>query len=153
MNLNKSNYKICIVGLGYVGLPLAARFALKGFHLTGFDTNKSRIDELKNHQDKNNDVHLDDLKILNNRSMLTSSKSDIKDCDIFIVTVPTPINEDKTPDLDPLITSSKLIGSILNKGSIVVYESTVYPGVTDDVCTPILQNESSLIFNQDFFLI
>jgi UDP-N-acetyl-D-galactosamine dehydrogenase len=150
MNLNKSNYKICIVGLGYVGLPLAARFALKGFHLTGFDTNKSRIDELKNHQDKNNDVHLDDLKILNNHSMLTSSKSDIKDCDIFIVTVPTPINEDKTPDLDPLITSSKLIGSILNKGSIVVYESTVYPGVTDDVCTPILQNESSLIFNQDF---
>jgi UDP-N-acetyl-D-galactosamine dehydrogenase len=118
--------------------------------LTGFDTNKSRIDELKNHQDKNNDVHLDDLKILNNHSMLTSSKSDIKDCDIFIVTVPTPINEDKTPDLDPLITSSKLIGSILNKGSIVVYESTVYPGVTDDVCTPILQNESSLIFNQDF---
>ena len=150
MNLNKNNYKICIVGLGYVGLPLAARFSLKGFHVTGFDINQSRIEELKNHEDKNGDVHLDNLKVLIKSSILTSNHSDIKDCDIFIVTVPTPINEDKTPNLNPLISASKLIGSILKKGSIVIYESTVYPGVTDDVCAPILEKESNLIFNKGF---
>ena len=150
MNLNKNNYKICIVGLGYVGLPLAARFSLKGFHVTGFDINESRIEELKNYEDKNDDVHLDNLKVLIKSSILTSNHSDIKDCDIFIVTVPTPINEDKTPNLNPLISASKLIGSILKKGSIVIYESTVYPGVTDDVCAPILEKESNLIFNKGF---
>ena len=150
MNLNKNNYKICIVGLGYVGLPLAARFSLKGFDVIGFDTNQGRIQELINHQDINDDVNLDNLKILTKDSILTSNKSDIEDCNIFIVTVPTPINEDKTPNLEPLKSSSKLIGTILKKGSIVIYESTVYPGVTDDVCTPILEKESNLIFNEDF---
>ena len=150
MSLKKSNYKICIVGLGYVGLPLAARFSLKGFDVIGFDTNQGRIQELINHQDINDDVNLDNLKILTKDSILTSNKSDIEDCNIFIVTVPTPINEDKTPNLEPLKSSSKLIGTILKKGSIVIYESTVYPGVTDDVCTPILEKESNLIFNEDF---
>ena len=150
MSLNKSNYKICIVGLGYVGLPLAARFSLKGFDVIGFDTNQGRIQELINHQDRNDDVNLDNLKILTKDSILTSNKSDIEDCNIFIVTVPTPINEDKTPNLEPLMSSSKLIGTILKKGSIVIYESTVYPGVTDDVCTPILEKGSNLIFNEDF---
>ncbi len=147
---DKSNYKICIVGLGYVGLPLAARFSLKGFDVIGFDINQNRIEELVNSVDKNNDISIDHLKTLNAKSKLSFNVSDIKDRNIFIVTVPTPINRDKTPDLDPIIKSSELIGNIMKKGSIVIYESTVYPGVTDDVCTPILERESRLVFNQDF---
>ena len=150
MNLDKNNYKICIVGLGYVGLPLAARFSLKGYELIGFDINQERIDELRNLVDINDDINIESLKILKENSILTSDKLDIKECNIFIVTVPTPINKDKTPDLNPVIQSSKLIGSLIKKGSIVIYESTVYPGVTDDICTPILENESGLIFNKDF---
>ena len=150
MNFNKSDYKICVVGLGYVGLPLAARFSLKEFDLIGFDINKKRIDELKNNIDKNDDINIDNLKALNKNSKLTSDLNDIKDCDIFIVTVPTPINADKTPDLEPIIASSKLVGGLMKKGSMVIYESTVYPGVTDDICTPILEKESFLIFNKDF---
>ncbi len=150
MNLNKNNYKICIVGLGYVGLPLAARFSLKGFDLIGFDINQERVEELRNLVDRNNDIDLENLKVLKKNSQLTSDELDLKDCNIFIVTVPTPINKDKTPDLNPIISSSKLIGSTMKKGSMVIYESTVYPGVTDDICTPILENESELIFNRDF---
>ena len=150
MNFNKSDYKICIVGLGYVGLPLAARFSLKEFDLIGFDINKKRIDELKNNIDKNDDINIDNLKVLNQNSKLTSDSKDVKDCNIFIVTVPTPINADKTPDLEPIIASSKLVGGLMKKGSLVIYESTVYPGVTDDICTPILEKESSLIFNKNF---
>ena len=150
MNLNKNNYKICIVGLGYVGLPLAARFSLKGFDLIGFDINQERVEELRNLVDRNNDIDLENLKVLKKNSQLTSDELDLKDCNILIVTVPTPINKDKTPDLNPIISSSKLIGSTMKKGSMVIYESTVYPGVTDDICTPILENESELIFNRDF---
>ena len=150
MSLKKSNYKICIVGLGYVGLPLAARFSLKGFDLIGFDINQKRIEELSNLVDINDDINIESLKILKENSKLTSDELDIKECNIFIVTVPTPINKDKTPDLNPVIKSSELIGSLMKKGSIVIYESTVYPGVTDDICTPILENESGLIFNKDF---
>lgn len=150
MSLDKNNYKICIVGLGYVGLPLAARFALKGYDLIGFDINQERIEELRNLVDINDDINIESLKILKENSVLTSDKLDIKECNIFIVTVPTPINKDKTPDLNPVIKSSKFIGSLMKKGSIVIYESTVYPGVTDDICTPILENESGLILNKDF---
>ena len=151
MNLNKSNYKICIIGLGYVGLPLAARFALKGFDILGFDINRARIEELKNSIDRNNDIDSSEVKNLANGAKLSSNEEDLKDRNIFIVTVPTPINEDRTPDLNPIIGSSELVGKYISKGSIVIYESTVYPGVTDDVCTPILEKESGLVFNEDFF--
>jgi len=150
MNLNRSNYKICIIGLGYVGLPLAARFALKGFDILGFDINRTRIEELKNSIDRNNDIDSSEIKNLLHGAKLSSNEEDLKDRNIFIVTVPTPINEDRTPDLNPIIGSSELVGKYISKGSIVIYESTVYPGVTDDVCTPILEEKSELIFNQDF---
>ena len=150
MKFKKSDYKICIIGLGYVGLPLAARFALKNFNVIGFDIDRKRVEELKNNIDRNDDIDLENLKVLNKNSNLTSDSGDIKDCDIFIVTVPTPINSDKTPDLEPIIASCKLVGGLMKKGSIVIYESTVYPGVTDEICTPILERESSYIFNKDF---
>jgi len=144
------DYKICIVGLGYVGLPLALRFSLKKFDVIGFDINERRVEELSNDIDRNNDIELDHLRVFNQKSKFTSDQYEIKDCNIFIVTVPTPINEDKTPNLEPVIDSSKLIGSMMIEGSIVVYESTVYPGVTDDICTPVLENESKFIHNKNF---
>ena len=150
MNFNKSNFKICVVGLGYVGLPLAARLALKEFDVVGFDINEIRVQELCDNVDRNDDIDLTNLKILSQNSKLTSNSSDIKNCNIFIITVPTPINDDKTPNLGPIIASSKLIGSLMMKDSIIIYESTVYPGVTDDICTPILEKESNLAFNKDF---
>ena len=149
-NLNKEDYKICIVGLGYVGLPLAARFSLKGFDVTGFDIKEERINQLVNKIDINNDISDTNLETLIKNSKLTSNIDEIMECNIFIITVPTPINKDKTPDLEPLIASSKLVGSIIKKGSIVIYESTVYPGVTDEICTPILEEKSKLIFNKEF---
>ncbi len=151
MTLSKSNYKICIIGLGYVGLPLATRFSLKGFDVLGFDINQDRVEELKNSIDRNNDMDVSDINILIDGCKLSSNAEDLLDRNIFIVTVPTPINDDKTPDLRPIISSSKLVGKYISKGSVVIYESTVYPGVTDDVCTPILEKESGLVFNEDFF--
>tara|TARA_B110000027_G_scaffold132988_1_gene160396 strand:+ start:670 stop:1914 length:1245 start_codon:yes stop_codon:yes gene_type:complete len=151
MAQNKDKYKICIIGLGYVGLPLAARFSLKGFDVLGFDINQDRVTELKNSVDRNNDMDISDINSLLSRCKLSSDADDLSDRNIFIVTVPTPINDDKTPDLEPIISSSKLVGKYISKGSIVIYESTVYPGVTDDVCTPILEKESGLAFNIDFF--
>ena len=148
--LNKEDCKICVVGMGYVGLPLAARFALKGFSVTGFDINEERINQLTNLIDINSDIADKNLEILVKNSKLTSQINEIKDNNIYIITVPTPINEDKTPDLNPLISCSELIGSIMKKDSIVIYESTVYPGVTDEICTPILEEKSSLIFNKEF---
>ena len=150
MNHKTSDFKICIVGLGYVGLPLAARFALKGFDIIGFDTNQIRVEELTNNIDSNHDIDLENLKVLNQNSKLSSDLNDIKDCNIFIVTVPTPINPDKTPHLEPIKASSKLVGGLIKKGSIVIFESTVYPGVTDEICTPIIEKESSFVFNKDF---
>ena len=150
MNLKKSDFKICIVGLGYVGLPLAARFALKDFDVIGYDHYENRVQELTNGIDRNNDIELKQLKTLIQKSKLTSISSEIKDCNIFIITVPTPINDDKTPNLKPVIAASELIGGLMMKGSIVVFESTVYPGVTDDICTPILEKESNLKFNKHF---
>ena len=150
MNYNKGDFKICVVGLGYVGLPLAARFSLKEFDVVGFDINETRVLELTNNIDRNDDIELVNLEILNQNSKLTSNSSHIKDCNIFIITVPTPINNDKTPNLDPIRASSELIGSLMMKGSIIIYESTVYPGVTDDICTPLLEKKSNLLFNKDF---
>jgi UDP-N-acetyl-D-galactosamine dehydrogenase len=150
MKFKKSDYQICIVGLGYVGLPLAARFTLKGFDVTGFDIKEERINQLANKIDINNDISDKNLEILVKNSKLTSKIDQIKDSNIYIITVPTPINEDKTPDLKPLIASSELVGSVIKKDSIVIFESTVYPGVTDEVCTPVLEEKSSLIFNEEF---
>ena len=148
--INKEDFKICIVGLGYVGLPLAARFALKGFDVTGFDINEERINQLLKQIDINNDISDKNLETLIKKSKLTSKANEITNHNIYIITVPTPINKDKTPDLCPLIETSELIGSIINKGSIIIYESTVYPGVTDEVCSPILEEKSSLKLNIDF---
>jgi UDP-N-acetyl-D-galactosamine dehydrogenase len=147
---NKKEYRVCVVGMGYVGLPLAARLSLKGFDLVGYDVNSARVKELKNINDRNNDINLESLKKLADNSILTSNVLDIKDCNIFIITVPTPINKYKTPNLEPIISASKMIGKIITKGSIVIFESTVYPGVTDEVCTPILEKESKLKLNKDF---
>ena len=148
--LNKKDFKICIVGMGYVGLPLAARFSLKGFDVTGFDIKEERINQLVNKIDINNDISDLNLEILVKNSELTSNIDEIKGSNIFIITVPTPINEDKTPDLSPLKASSELVGRVMQKDSIVIYESTVYPGVTDEFCTPILEEKSGLIFNKEF---
>ena len=149
-NFSKKDYRICIVGLGYVGLPLAARFVLKGFDVIGYDSNHQRISDLQNVKDINNDISINILKNFSKNTILTSDPIDIKDANVFIVTVPTPINNDRSPDLRPVIEASKLIGSIMKKGSIVIYESTVYPGVTDDICTPVLSQQSGLTFNKDF---
>ena len=149
-NFNKEDYKICIVGLGYVGLPLAARFSFKNFNVVGFDINQIRVKELQLNNDVNNDISDEYLKVLTKKSILTSSIEDIKECNIFIITVPTPINTDKTPDLKPVINATNLIGNVVKSGSIVIYESTVYPGVTDEICTPILEKQSQLIHNIDF---
>jgi UDP-N-acetyl-D-galactosamine dehydrogenase len=150
MKFKKSDYKICIVGLGYVGLPLAARFSLKGFNVIGYDINEERVNQLKDNIDINNDIPKKNLKNLTKNCNLISDINAIEQCNVYIITVPTPINDDKTPDLKPLISSSELVGSIIKNGSIVIYESTVYPGVTDEICTPVLEEKSSLIFNEEF---
>ena len=151
MDFDKNKYNICVVGLGYVGLPLLNRFSIKGYATTGFDINELRVNELRDSIDSNNDIDISDLQNINSKSQITSNIEDIKNCNIFIITVPTPINDDKTPDLAPIISATKLIGKIIKPRSIVIYESTVYPGVTDDICTPILEDESNLAFNKDFY--
>ena len=141
--------KIGIIGLGYVGLPLAVEFG-KIVHVVGFDINKDRIEELKRQHDRTREVNPDELR---SASKLTFSSSieDLRDVNYFIVTVPTPIDEFKNPDLRPLEGASKMVGGVLKKGDIVIYESTVYPGCTEEVCVPILERVSGLTFNKDFF--
>lgn len=140
---------IAIVGLGYVGLPLAVEFG-KHLDTIGFDINKSRIDELFRGIDRTLEVDEAELKSAT-RISYTSTLDGIKNANIFIVTVPTPVDEYKTPDLTPLQSASKSVGSVLKKGDIVIYESTVYPGCTEEICVPILEEVSGLIFNKDFF--
>ena len=144
-----SDKKIAIIGLGYVGLPLAVEFGKK-FDTIGFDINESRIQELKQGKDTTLEVDSKELKQAAQLSY-TTNINDIKDCNIYIVTVPTPIDEYKNPDLTPLIKSSETVGLLLNKSDIVIYESTVYPGATEEVCVPILERQSDLTFNQDFY--
>ena len=143
------NKKIALIGLGYVGLPLAVEFGKKR-EVIGFDINKNRIDLLKKNIDPTLEIskkEFIDATHLN----FTSNSKDLKDCNIFIVTVPTPIDNHKRPDLTALEKSSETVGSILKKGDIVIYESTVYPGATEEICVPILEKKSGLIFNKDFF--
>ena len=148
MSINNS--KISIIGLGYVGLPLAVAFAEK-FEVVGFDIDKSRIKDLENGDDNTFEVEKKLLESVRSNITFTSDILETKDCDIFIVTVPTPIDNTNRPNLNPLIDASKSIGSILNKDNIVIFESTVYPGVTREVCVPELEKASGLIFNKDFF--
>ncbi|SFM81826.1 Vi polysaccharide biosynthesis UDP-N-acetylglucosamine C-6 dehydrogenase TviB [Marinobacter pelagius] len=141
--------KIAVIGLGYVGLPLAAAFGEKR-EVVGFDINSKRIAELKDGVDFTREVSREELAAASGLSF-TDQLADIADCQIFIVTVPTPIDEYKSPDLTPLIKSSESVGKVLKRGDIVIYESTVFPGATEEVCVPVLEKVSGLKFNEDFF--
>jgi len=147
--LNKEDIKIAIIGLGYVGLPLAVEFGKKRFVL-GFDINSQRIDQLREGEDVTRETTPEELA---NAKHLTysSDPADLKFCNVFIVTVPTPIDDYKRPDLTPLIKASGTVGKVLKKGDIVIYESTVYPGCTEEDCVPVLEKFSGLSFNQDFY--
>ena len=143
--------KIAIIGLGYVGLPLAHAFSPK-YKVVGFDINLARVNELKGGFDRTLELSEAQVKeALSNGMEFTTNIEDTKNCNIYIVTVPTPINSDNEPDLTPLIKSSQSIGSVLKKDDIVIYESTVYPGATEEICVPELEKVSGLKFNKDFF--
>ena len=145
------NKKICIIGLGYVGLPLAHAFSKK-YQVVGFDINKPRVDELNAGYDRTLELSSVEVKeSITNGMIYSTNMDDIKDCNIYIVTVPTPIDSSNRPDLTPLIKSSQTIGKVLKRDDIVIYESTVYPGVTEEVCVPELEKVSGMIFNKDFF--
>lgn len=141
--------KIAVIGLGYVGLPVAMAFAKKEV-VIAFDINKTRIKELKEGFDRTDEISAEELK--NGLFQFTANQEDLKKADFFIVAVPTPIDQANQPDLYPLISSSKTVGPVLKKGDIVVFESTVYPGTTEEVCVPILEEHSGLTCGKDFFV-
>ena len=142
--------KIAVIGLGYVGLPLAAAFSEK-YEVTGFDVNAARIEELKSGYDRTLELSAEQMKKAIESGMKFSlNLDDIKECNFFIVTVPTPIDKNKRPDLTPVVKATQSVAKVLKKGDIVVYESTVYPGVTEEICVPLLE-QSGLKFNEDFF--
>tara|TARA_Y100000591_G_C21844103_1_gene707543 strand:- start:320 stop:1582 length:1263 start_codon:yes stop_codon:yes gene_type:complete len=143
--------KIAVVGLGYVGLPVAIVFSKK-YNVIGYDINQPRVKELNEFNDGTLEVSSDLLKkSLSKNLTITEMINDIKDCNVYIVTVPTPIKKDKSPDLESLISATKSIGDILSPGDIVIYESTVYPGCTEEICAPLLEESSGLKFNKDFY--
>jgi UDP-N-acetyl-D-galactosamine dehydrogenase len=146
------NARIAVIGLGYVGLPLAIEFAKK-YPVLGFDINQGRVKELSEGRDRTQEADIDDLQLVMASKGLRFSwnKEDLTAYNTFIVTVPTPIDEFKSPDLQPLIKASEMLGSILKAGDVVIYESTVYPGCTEEVCIPVLEKVSGLLFNADFF--
>ena len=141
--------KIALIGLGYVGLPLAVEFGKK-YKTVGFDINTSRVEDLKQGLDRTLEVDSEELTLAKQLSY-THNPEEIADCNIYIVAVPTPIDGHKRPDLTPLEKSSETVGKLLKKSDVVIYESTVYPGATEEFCVPILEKNSGLIFNQDFF--
>ncbi len=147
--LSIADLKIAVIGLGYVGLPLAVEFGKK-VPVVGFDIYQKRIDELKNGQDHTLEVYPEELKKATQLSY-SANLEDLKNCNFFIVTVPTPIDKVNRPDLTPLQKASQTIGKVLKAGDIVVYESTVYPGATEEICIPVLEKVSGLKFNEDFF--
>lgn len=149
MSHTLSEVKIAIIGLGYVGLPLAVEFGKK-YPTLGFDINKKRVDELKKGHDFTLEVSTNELANTEFISYACDVEA-LKASNIYIVTVPTPIDEHKQPDLTPLIKASQMLATVINKGDIVIYESTVYPGATEDVCIPQIEKNSGLVFNQDFF--
>ncbi len=155
--MNLQEKQIAIIGLGYVGLPLAIEFGKK-YKVLGFDINKDRIEELASGKDRTNEADLNGLSYamdLRNKTKIGLSFSnmidDLTSCNVYIVTVPTPIDQFKAPDLTPLLKASEMIGKVLKKGDIVIYESTVYPGCTEEDCVPVLEKNSKLKFNLDFF--
>lgn len=145
------NIKICVIGLGYVGLPLARLFSTK-YQTIGFDMNQSRVDALNAGHDATLEVSDELLQAaLKGGFRCTTILEDIKDCNIYIVAVPTPVDDNNRPDLKPLWGASETVGKVISKGDIVIYESTVYPGVTEEECLPVVERVSGLKFNQDFF--
>ena len=147
--LTLNNIKIGVIGLGYVGLPLAVEFGKK-FDVVGFDINQTRIGELQSGVDHTLEVSSDELKD-SPRLSFSADLQQLANCNFYIVTVPTPIDDYKQPDLTPLIKASQTIAKVLKKGDVVVYESTVYPGATEEDCIPVLEQHSGLVYNQDFF--
>ena len=155
------NNKICIVGLGYVGLPLAVEFAKK-YPTIGYDIDLDRIIELSNNNDKTFEVESKDIASVNTINInnleeksglyFTNKNTDIKTCNIYIITVPTPVDNNNDPVLDPIISATKMVAEYLSVGDIVIYESTVYPGLTEEICVPIIEEKSNLIFNKSFFV-
>jgi UDP-N-acetyl-D-galactosamine dehydrogenase len=156
--MKQRDYKIAIIGLGYVGLPLAIEFGKK-YKVLGFDINQARIEELKSRKDRTNEADLEGLQIAMNLAngsdelglKFSSNFEELKSYNVFIVTVPTPIDQFKAPDLTPLLKASEMLGKVLKKGDIVIYESTVYPGCTEEDCVPVLEQYSGLKFNEDFY--
>jgi len=140
---------IAVIGLGYVGLPLAAAFGMKR-RVIGFDINTTRVQQLRDGVDVTQEVSSEELAEVSLLSF-TTELEDLRECSVFIITVPTPIDEFKAPDLTPLIKASETVGQVLKAGDIVIYESTVYPGATEEVCVPVLERVSGLVFNKDFF--
>lgn len=147
--MNLSETKIAIIGLGYVGLPLAVEFGKK-FPTLGFDINQARIAELREFKDHTLEVDSDELKAADKLSF-SFKREDLASCNVFIVTVPTPIDEHRQPDLTPLVKASETLGHVIKKGDVVIYESTVYPGATEEDCIPVIERVSGLKFNVDFF--
>lgn len=145
--VNKTE-NLALVGLGYVGMPIAHSFAKKGLNVIGFDLNKSKIELYKSGIDPTKEVGDDEIK--KTKIRFTADETELKKAKFIIVAVPTPVNTDHTPDLTPVIGASEIVGRNLVKGAIVVYESTVYPGCTEDVCIPILERESGLKCGEDF---
>lgn len=150
--MKPSDYKICVIGLGYVGLPLARLFSTK-FETVGFDMNQARVDALMAGHDATLEVSEQLLRdaIENHGFKCTADVEAIKDCNFYVVAVPTPVDENLRPDLRPLLSASETVGKVISKGDIVVYESTVYPGVTEEECLPVVERVSGLKFNEDFF--
>lgn len=149
MFVEKNPPHIAVIGLGYVGLPLAVEFSRK-YSVTGFDVDEDRVEQLASGYDRTREVPKSSLQSVSGLEF-TCDANRIKDCNIFIVTVPTPIDSYKKPDLTPLLKASVTIGKVLKQGDIVIYESTVYPGCTEEDCVPVLEKESGLIFNESFF--
>ncbi|MDB9854219.1 nucleotide sugar dehydrogenase [Candidatus Marinimicrobia bacterium] len=147
--MEQNKISIAVIGLGYVGLPLAVEFSKK-YPVVGYDLNNDRINELKKGYDRTGEINSEILKSTKNLS-LSDKKLAIENANVYIVTVPTPVDKNNTPNLRPLESASKTIGSCLEKENIVIYESTVYPGATEEVCVPILEEKSGLKYNQDFF--
>jgi UDP-N-acetyl-D-galactosamine dehydrogenase len=156
--MKQNDFKIAIIGLGYVGLPLAIEFG-KQYKVLGFDINQSRIEELKKLNDRTNEADLIELKFAMDLAEsnfdlglnFSANLDELKDYNVFIVTVPTPIDQFKAPDLTPLLKASEMLGKVIKKGDIIIYESTVYPGCTEEDCVPVLEKHSGLKFNFDFY--
>ena len=147
--ITSGTIRIGIIGLGYVGLPLAVEFGKK-YRTVGFDVKTARIAQLREHVDNTLETSPEDLKSAE-KLLFTSDPADLADCDVFIVTVPTPVDIYNRPDLTPLLRASETVGKVMKRSAVVIYESTVFPGCTEEECVPVLEKESSLKFNEGFF--